>query len=137
GAVIPMDAYRMIQQTAVLVSAVNDAGIPNNRIFVDPGLLHITNVEGQRHLVHIIEFLRALPDATEPPVKSTCWLANSSAGAKGQSRHAIETALLPLLAGAGLSSVFMDALNEQNRRALRLIKVFNNKIVYAESESLA
>ncbi len=101
----PTDAREMLRKTAILVGAANETGIPNDDIFVDPGLIHITSELGQRHLVEIMEFLRRLPEVTEPPVKSTCWLANSSAGAPRRLRPVIETALLPMLAGAGLSSV--------------------------------
>lgn len=130
----PADAREMLQKTAILVGAANEAGIPNDSILVDPGLIHVTGDQGQRHLVEVIEFLRTLPDATEPPVKSTCWLANGSAGAPQRLRPVIETALLPLLAGAGLSSVFLDILSRENRRATRLNKIFNNETVYSDSE---
>lgn len=130
----PSDAREMLRKTAVLVGAANEAGIFNFSIFVDPGLIHITNADGQRHLVEILEFLRALPDATEPPVKSTCWLANSSAGIPRRLRLLIETTLLPMLAGIGLSSIFLDVLQRENRRALRLLRIFNNELTYAQGE---
>jgi cobalamin-dependent methionine synthase I len=131
----PADAREMLQKTALLVGAANEAGIANDDIFVDPGLIHVTHDLGQRHLVEIIEFLRALPDATEPAIKSTCWLANSSAGAARRLRPAIELTLLPLLVGAGLSSVFMDTGLRLNMRTARLIKIFNNDIVYSDAEA--
>lgn len=46
----------------------------------------------------------------------------------------IESALLPMLAGAGLSSVFLDVLRRENRRAMRLINIFTNHVVYADAE---
>jgi 5-methyltetrahydrofolate corrinoid/iron sulfur protein methyltransferase len=130
----PGDAREMLQKTAVLVGAANEAGIPNDSILVDPGLIHINSDAGQRHLVEILEFLRALPDATEPPVKSTCWLANCSAGAPRRLRPVIETTLLSMLAGAGLSSVFLDVLRKVNRQVTQLIKIFNNEVIYSDSE---
>ncbi len=130
----PTDAREMLQKTAILIGAANEAGIPNHGIFVDPGLIHITSDAGQRHIVEVLEFLRALPEATEPPVKSTCWLTNSSAGAPIRLRTVIETALLPMLVGAGLYSVFLDVLKKENRQAVRLIKIFHNDMVYSESE---
>lgn len=130
----PVDTREMLQKTAILVGAANEAGIPNDSILVDAGLLHVTSDAGQRHLTEVLEFLRALPDATEPPVKSTCWLANCSAGAPLRLRPVIETALLPMLAGAGLSSVFLDVLRKENRRVARLIKIFNNEVVYSDGE---
>ena len=128
------DAREMVAKAAILVGAANEAGIPNDCIFIDPGIVHIASDIGQRHLVEVIEFLRALPDATEPPVKSTCWLGNISAGAPQQFRPVIDTALLPMLAALGLSSVFLDVLSRENMRTLRLIKIFNNETVYSESE---
>jgi cobalamin-dependent methionine synthase I len=124
----------MLQKTAILVGAANEAGIPNGRILVDPGLVHVTADIGQRHLTEVFEFLRALPDATDPPVRSTCWLANCSTGAPRRLRPAIETALLPMLAGTGLSSVFLDILLRLNQRAARLVSIFNNQVIYSDSE---
>jgi cobalamin-dependent methionine synthase I len=130
----PGDAREMLQKTAILVGAANAAGITNDRILVDPGLVHVAADIGQRHLTEVFEFLRALPDATDPPVGSTCWLANSSTGAPRRLRPAIETALLPMLAGSGLSSVFLNVLQRLNRRTVRLIGIFNNQMIYSDSE---
>jgi 5-methyltetrahydrofolate corrinoid/iron sulfur protein methyltransferase len=131
----PTDAREMLQKTAILVGAANGAGIPNDRILVDPGLIHVTNENGQRHLAEVIEFLRNLPEAVDPEVRSTCWLASSSTGAPRRRRSIIETSLLPMLAGAGLSSVFLDILRRENRRAARLVKIFNNQLVYSDSDT--
>lgn len=130
----PGDAREMLQKAAVLVGVANGAGIPNDRIMVDPGLIHVTSEAGQRHLAEVIEFLRDLPDAVEPPVRSTCWLTNSSAGAPADRRPTIEASLLPMMAGAGLSSVFLDILHTEVRRAARLVRIFNDELVYSHSE---
>jgi len=130
----PADAREMLQKAATLVSTVNEAGIPNNRILLDPGLIHITGDVGQRHLVEVMEFLYALPEVFEPAVKSTCWLGSASVGAPRRLRSTIETALLPMLTGAGLSSVFLDVLRRENMRNIRLIDIFNNETVYSDSE---
>ncbi len=130
----PADARDMLNKAAILVGAANAAGITNDRILVDPGLIHVTAAEGQRHLAEVLEFLRALPEAMDPPVRSTCWLGNSSSGAAVRLRPAIESALLPMLAGAGLQSVFMDVLRREDRRAARLVRIFTNEIVYSDGE---
>jgi hypothetical protein len=39
-----------------------------------------------------------------------------------------------MLAGGGLSSVFIDVLQEDNRRTVRLVNVFTNHTVYSDSE---
>ncbi len=130
----PTDAQEMLQKAAILIGTANESGIPNNRILIDPGLIHITSDIGQRHLAEVRELLQVLPDTFDPAVKSTCWLANCSAGAPRRLRSAIETTLLPMLAGAGLSSIFLNVLQRENRRTMRLFRVFNNEVVYSDSE---
>ena len=61
-------------------------------------------------------------------------MGNASVGAPERLRPVIETALLPMLAGLGLSSVFMDVLQRENMRTLRLVKIFNNETIYAEGD---
>ena len=130
----PTDAQEMMQKAAILIGAANETGIPNERILIDPGLIHVTSAIGQRHLAEVREFLQVLPRTFEPPVRSTCWIANSSAGAPRPLRPVIEMALLPMLAGLGLSSVFMDVLRRDNMRTARLIKIFNDESVYSEGD---
>lgn len=117
-----------------MTGAANAAGVGNDRIYIDPGLVHISNDLGQRHLAEVCEFLRNLPETIDPPVKSTCWLSNSSTGVPQRLRHVVETAILPLLAGLGLSSVFMDVLSRENMRTVRLLQIFENRRVYSDSE---
>ncbi|MBI4303699.1 MAG: dihydropteroate synthase [Chloroflexi bacterium] len=132
--VAPSDAREMLQKAAILIGAANEMGIPSDRILVDPGLIHITSDVGQRHFAEVLEFLRALPDTFEPPVRSTCWIANTSAGAPRRLRPVIETTALSMLAGLQLSSVFLNVLGRENRRTLHLLKAFNNETIYAESD---
>ncbi|MBI2831458.1 MAG: dihydropteroate synthase [Chloroflexi bacterium] len=130
----PFDARDMLGRAAVLVGAANEVGIPGDSVFLDPGLIHITHALGQRHLVEVKEFLSALPQTFDPPVKSTCWLANASAGAPSQLRPVIENTLLAVLSTLGLSSVFIDMLRPESVQTLRLLKVLNNELVYSEGE---
>ncbi|MFW6125743.1 MAG: dihydropteroate synthase [Chloroflexota bacterium] len=130
----PRAAQDMLHTAAVLVGAAAESGISDGRLLVDPGLIHITRSIGQQHLVEVKKFLRSLPDVFEPPVRSTCWLANASAGAPKSARLVIETTLLAMLAGLGLSSVFIDVLAPDNMRVIRALKIFNNEVVYSEHD---
>jgi 5-methyltetrahydrofolate--homocysteine methyltransferase len=130
----PTDAREMLQKAAILVGAANAEGITNEKIFVDPGVIHITNELGQRHMSEVVEFLKELPRAVDPPVRSTCWLASSSSGAPATKRPVIETAVLHTLAGAGISSVFMDVLRRENRMAVRLARIFQDELVYSDGD---
>ncbi|MDD5038347.1 MAG: dihydropteroate synthase [Dehalococcoidales bacterium] len=128
----PTDAREMLHKAAILIGVARDMGVSNDHIFIDPGLIHVTSEIGQHHLNEIREFLQTLPGTFEPPVRSTCWIANASAGAPRRLRAVIEMTLLPMLAGLGLSSVFLDVLRRENMRTVNLIKVFNNEKIYSQ-----
>jgi 5-methyltetrahydrofolate corrinoid/iron sulfur protein methyltransferase len=130
----PADARQMLEKAEVLVGAANGTGIPNENIFLDPGIYHVTKEPGQRHMVEVFDFLQAIPGAFEPDVQTTVWLANSSAGAPPRLRAVIESALMMNLAGFGVSSMFLDVLRKENRRAIHLLKVFHNEVVYADGD---
>ncbi len=130
----PADAQEMMGRSAILVGAANEVGIPNDHLFVDPGLIHITHDIGQRHFVEVKEFLRALPDTFDPLVRSTCWLSNVSVDAPRRLRPIIESIALAELAALGLSSAFMDVLSLENKRTVRLLKVLDNEVIYSDSE---
>ncbi len=129
----PADAREMLEKAAILVGAAGGEGISSDRILLDPGIFHITAEQGQKHLVEVMELLRALPETFDPPLRTTCWLNNASAGAPTRLRPFIETALLAHLSGAGLSSVFLDVLRKDNMRTSRLLKIFHDEEVYADS----
>ena len=130
----PRAAQDMLHNAAVLVGAATEAGIADAHLFIDPGLIHITRSIGQQHLVEVRRFLESLPDVFEPPVRSTCWLANASAGAPKRVGLVVETILLAMLAGLGLSSVFLDVLVPDNMRVIRALRIFNNEVVYSEQD---
>lgn len=43
---MPGDARQMLEKAAVLVGAANSAGIPNERLILDPGIFHVTKEPG-------------------------------------------------------------------------------------------
>lgn len=131
---MPSDAEEMLRRAAVLVGAANEAGIANDRILVDPGLLHITNDMGQRHFVELVECLRALPESFDPPLRTTCCIGNASAGAPVRLRPLIDTAVLAMLSGLGLSATFVDVLKRENMRMVRLVSILRNEAIYADGD---
>ncbi|MFW6115127.1 MAG: dihydropteroate synthase [Thermodesulfobacteriota bacterium] len=133
-AAAPSDADKMLQHAAVLIGAANEKGIPNEKLIVDVGLVHITSDIGQRHLAEAMKFLLALREAFDPPVRSTCWLNNASTGAPRRLRRHINSALLGMLAGAGVSSAFADVLDRETMRTVRLIRIFQNQVIYSDGE---
>lgn len=131
---VPTDAADFFKKAAVLVGAANESGIPNERIFVDLGVVHIASDVGQHHAETVVEVLKNISEAFEPATRSTCFLTNVSAGAPRRLRSPLNNAFLALLAGAGLDSAFIDAQDREVMRTVRLIKIFRNQLIYAEGE---
>jgi cobalamin-dependent methionine synthase I len=128
------DVENTLESAAVLVGAANESGISNDRIIIDPGVLHVTSEMGQRHTKTLIEFLPALADAFEPPVRTTCWINNVSAGVPRRLRPAINNTFLAMLAGLGLSSAFVDVFAKETMRTIRLIQILNNEAIYSDRD---
>ena len=128
----PLDARQMLKKAAILVGACKETGISEENIFIDPGIFHITKEAGQRHMNEIIEFMQGIPEVFDGPIRTTCWVENGSAGAPANLRPYINSVLLAFLAGAGLSSVFINVLRQENRRTLHLLKVLRNEEIYAD-----
>lgn len=130
----PTDAREMVGKAAVLLGAAREVGIPADRVYLDPGIIHVTKDVGQRHIVEVREFLASVPEAFDFPVRTTGWLGNASSGAPPTLRPSIEAALLTVLATLGLSSVFMNVLQPENARAARLLKVLSNETIYSDAD---
>lgn len=130
----PTSMEDILRSTSVLVGAVNEAGIPNRSITIDPGVLHVTSDIGQSHTRTLLELLPALSQAFDPPVKTTCWINNVSAGIPRRLRPAINNTFLSMLAGVGLSSAFVDVLNKDVMRTIRVIKILRDEAIYSDRD---
>jgi cobalamin-dependent methionine synthase I len=132
--IAPASVEDTLKLAAVLVGAANEAGVSNDRIIIDPGVLHVTSEAGQRRIKTLTELLPALAETFEPPVRTTCWVNNVSAGAARRLRPAINSTFLAMFAGLGLSSAFIDVLSTETMRTINLIKVFRNQRIYSDGD---
>lgn len=132
---IPIDTDERIAVAYEIVSAANELGIPNERIWIDPIILPIGVEVGQAHAVAVQEVLRTLPEVFDPPVQTTCGLSNISNGAPDELRGAIERAFLPMLAASGMTSCICNAKDPEMMRTIRLIKALKNESLYSVSDA--
>jgi cobalamin-dependent methionine synthase I len=132
--IAPASVEDTLKLAAVLAGAANEAGVSNDRIIIDPGVLHVTSEVGQRRIKTLTELLPALTETFEPPVRTTCWVNNVSTGAARRLRPAINNTFLAMFAGLGLSSAFVDVLNKETMRTINLIKVFRNQRIYSDGD---
>ena len=124
----------ILKAAAVLVGAANESGISNKRIIIDPGVLHVTSDAGQRHSKTLLELLPAFSEIFDPPIRTTSWINNVSAGAPRRLRPVINNTFLAMLAGVGLSSAFVDALDRGTMRTVRLIRILRDDAIYSDRD---
>jgi 5-methyltetrahydrofolate corrinoid/iron sulfur protein methyltransferase len=135
GAAIPIDANERIAIAYELVTAANELGIPNEKIYVDPIILPIGVDVGQFHAVAVMDVMRMMAEMFDPMVKSTCGLSNISNGAPDTMRGAINNVWVAMLATVGMTSAIVDALDPEMMRTIRLIKALQNQSLYSVSDA--
>jgi 5-methyltetrahydrofolate corrinoid/iron sulfur protein methyltransferase len=131
---IPMTFEGKLQILEELLEAANAADIPNERLFLDPSVVHIAKGAGQDHIVNVRECILAIQELIEPPANSIVWISNISVGMPRRERKQVEAAFLLYLAGAGLDAAMVDVLDPQVKRALYLVKSFKDEIIFTPAD---
>ncbi len=107
---LPRDENERAALSVELIYAANEAGIANERIWVD-GIVTPVNIQ-QEQLVSLMEFYQMLQDIA-PGVKSTCGLSNISNGPPTHLRPILNQTYMIMLERYGMYSVISDPLDEK------------------------
>ena len=107
---LPRDENERAALCVELIYAANEAGIENDRIWVD-GIVTPVNIQ-QEQSVSLLEFYKMLPDMA-PGVKSTCGLSNISNGPPTHLRPILNQTYMVMLERYGMVSVISDPLDEK------------------------
>ena len=106
---LPRDENERGALAAELLYAANEAGIPNEDIFVD-GIVTPVNIQ-QPQLMSLLNFQEMLQDMF-PGVKSTCGLSNISNGPPEHLRSILNTTYMVMLERKGMYSCIADAYDD-------------------------
>lgn len=107
---LPRDENERAALCVELLYAANEAGIENDRIWVD-GIVTPVNIQ-QQQCVSLLEFQKMLQDIA-PGAKSTCGLSNISNGPPVHLRPILNTTYMVMLERYGMYSVISDPLDER------------------------
>ncbi len=102
---LPRDENERAALCVELVFFANEAGIPNENIWVD-GIVTPVNIQ-QPQAISLMEFQKMLPDIC-PGVKSTCGLSNISNGPPDHLRPILNQTYMVMLQKCGMQSVISD-----------------------------
>jgi 5-methyltetrahydrofolate corrinoid/iron sulfur protein methyltransferase len=107
---LPRDENERAALCVELLYAANEAGIANERIWVD-GIVTPVNIQ-QPQLVSLMEFQKMIQDIA-PGAKSTCGLSNISNGPPSHLRPILNQTYMIMLERYGMYSVISDPLDEK------------------------
>jgi 5-methyltetrahydrofolate corrinoid/iron sulfur protein methyltransferase len=107
---LPRDENERAALCVELVYFANEAGIPNEKIWID-GIVTPVNIQ-QPQLMSLMAFQSMIPDMA-PGAKSTCGLSNISNGPPGHLRPILNQTYMVMLQKHGMYSVIADPLDDQ------------------------
>ncbi|MEJ2659878.1 MAG: dihydropteroate synthase [Desulfobacteraceae bacterium] len=107
---LPRDENERAALCVELLYFANEAGIPNEKIWVD-GIVTPVNIQ-QPQLISLMNFMEMLPDMS-PGAKSTCGLSNISNGPPDHLRPILNQTYMVMLEKYGMVSVISDPRDEQ------------------------
>lgn len=107
---LPRDENERAALAVELLYAANEAGIENERIWVD-GIVTPVNIQ-QPQLISLMNFQMMLQDIA-PGAKSTCGLSNISNGPPNHLRPILNQTYMVMLERYGMYSVISDPLDEK------------------------
>ncbi len=107
---LPRDENERAALCVELLYAANEAGIENERIWVD-GIVTPVNIQ-QPQLISLMEFQAMIQDIA-PGAKSTCGLSNISNGPPNHLRPILNQTYMVMLEKQGMVSVISDPLDDQ------------------------
>lgn len=106
---LPRDENERAALCVELLYAANEAGIPNEKIWVD-GIVTPVNIQ-QPQAVALMNFMDMLPDIA-PGAMSTCGVSNISSGVPDHLRYVINVTFTVMLNLKGMKSFIADAKDD-------------------------
>ncbi|MGD8492218.1 MAG: dihydropteroate synthase [Desulfobacterales bacterium] len=106
---LPRDENERAALAVELMYFANEAGIPNEKIWVD-GIVTPVNIQ-QPQLISLMTFQQMLPEIA-PGAKSTCGLSNISNGPPDHLRPILNQTYMVMLEKYGMYSVIADPLDD-------------------------
>ncbi len=107
---LPRDENERAALCVELLYAANEAGIPNEKIWVD-GIVTPVNIQ-QPQAISLMEFQGMLQDIA-PGARSTCGVSNVSNGPPEHLRPILNQTFTVMLQKYGMESVIADPLDDQ------------------------
>ncbi len=124
----PQDVERRVENGAKIFLAATEAGLPPERIFLDPVLMPIRFMQDQA--VKVLEAIREYTLLSDPPPHISVGLSNICS--KTKERSLITRTFVVMAMAAGLDAAICNVLDEELMAAVATAEVILNKEIYSD-----
>lgn len=130
--VVPLAPEERLEVAVELVESADRAGVPRERLYLDPILFPLTAF--QDDLRNVLSFFTALPRLFDPPVRTMVGLSNVGHGLPLPARKVVAGTVLPMLAALGLDAVLLDVLDPHLRNVLAVLRAAQGGMVFSAAD---
>ena len=132
GSQVPIALEEMLDVAVALYAAYRQAGLPPQRLIIDPVVVPLSWDNGIRHNQAVLKVIAMLPDLLDAPVRTIAGISNLASGPVPPERKiALESAFLPMLAAAGLDMALLNVLHAPTVHAAGLCNALLGDKVFA------
>lgn len=125
----PQDVARRVENGAKIFATAVEAGIPPERIFLDPVLMPIKFMQDQAK--HVLETIREYTFLSDPPPHISVGLSNIAS--KTAERSLIIRTFLVMAMACGLDAAICNVLDGDLLAAIATAELILNKEIYSDA----
>lgn len=130
---IPRDSHERVEIAVEIFTAVMEAGVNPEDVYLDPLVLPIAVAQATQPTTEIFESIKMFKQLNDPPFKTVVGLSNISNGAHDAVKETLDATLVAMLMTVGLDAAIIDPFNKELMSAVKTAQVFKNEILYCDS----
>ena len=129
---VPADAAGRMEAAVALFGKCEQAGIPAERLIIDPIVAPLAWQDGNRQNMDILDVIRTLPDLLGTPVRTMAGLSNLTTGAPDSAtRHRYQSVFIPMLAAAGVDILLMNVLDPGLMSVVAVCRNISDRAIFS------
>lgn len=129
---VPIEAEEMMATAVAVFEASTKAGLPPERLIIDPVIAPLSWDNGLRHNQAVLSVIQQLPDLLGTPVRTIAGISNLVTGpVPTQRKIELEKAFVPMLAANGLDMALLNVFHEATVQMVRTCNALLGEMVFA------
>jgi len=125
----PQDVDRRVELGAKIFATASEAGLPADRIYLDPIVMPLKFMQDQA--CHVLEAIRQFTMISDPPPHISIGLSNASS--KAEERALINRTFLVMAMTCGCDAAICNVMDQELVNAVATAELILNKEIYSDS----